>query len=48
MNILIVKENKEDVEVVVAVEVVAEVMVYHLILVALLLLEKDALTRLLW
>ena len=48
MNILIVKENKEDVEVVVAVEVVAEVMVYHLILVALLLLEKDASTRLLW
>ena len=48
MIILIVKENKEDVEVVVAVEVVAEVMVYHLILVALLLLERDVLTRLSW
>ena len=48
MIILIVKENKEDVEVVVAAEVAAEVMVYHLILVALLLLERDVLTRLSW
>ena len=48
MIILIVKENKEDVEVVVAVEVAAEEMVYRLILVALLLLERDVLTRLSW
>ena len=48
MIMLIVKENKEDVEVAVAVEVVAEEMVYRLILVALLLLERDVLTRLSW